>query len=234
MKTSVAVSLLLLWSVGMFAQGREPSKKASAVSANTATKPSLRPATVSGYVFALTKGGDIKPARIAKVYMFYSRPAGKPVAQSAEQSPNTAFAADVFENEVVKGKEGAKVWQEDKPHLQESTICNSTLVEGYFGAINKTIHWGAEHMSQLVFGETDEDGKFEITIPPPGLDDASFEPGAPHDQTVFSPGVYLVAVYGTAGYNNAFWETEVTVEPGNTARIKMSSPTMACLKMENQ
>jgi len=234
MKTLVAVPLLLLWSVGMFAQGTEPSKKTSAGSANAAPRPSLKPATVSGYVFALTKGGDIKPARMAKVYMFYSRPAGKPAAQLAEQSPNTAFAADVFENEVIKGKYGAKVWQQDKPYLQESTICNSTLNEGYFGAVTKTIHWGAEHMSQVVFGETDEDGKFEITIPPPDLGDASFELGVPHDQTVFSPGVYLVAVYGTAGYNNAFWEAEVTVEPGLQVKIKISSPTMACLKMDNQ
>jgi len=235
MKVFVAARLVVLSSMGLFAQSKGPASADSAI-----PKLILKPATVSGSVFAITKGGDVKPARMAEVYLFYSRPAGKSVSlpappspSMAEQHPAATFAADVFESEVVKGEEKARIWQQDKPYLEESTQCNSMLVRAYKSAIVETIRWGQEHQTQIVFGDADEDGKFEITIPPPDIQGASFEAGVPHDK-VFAPGVYLVAVYGSAGYNNAFWETQVTVGPGDAVKIKMPAPTKVCPKMESQ
>jgi len=77
--------------------------------------------------------------------------------------------------------------------------------------------------------DADEDGMFDTTIPPSNT--FSVEQGVPHD-FVFSPGVHVVVAYGSAGYNNAFWETEVTVQPGDTVKIKMSAPTQAYLKLD--
>ncbi len=48
------------------------------------------------------------------------------------------------------------------------------------------------------------------------------------------PGVYLVVASGMAGYNNAFWKSEVKIEPGVTVKLRMSEPEVACLKMDSQ
>lgn len=193
----------------------------------------LKPATVSGYVFALTKGGDLKPARLAKVFMFYSRAIGESADQVVEKPADSTFAADVFAREVVNGLEEARAWQADKPYLQDSTKCNSTPEYGYNGAALKAFQWGSDHQSQILFSETDEEGKFEITVPRSPQDVYSFEAGVPHD-LVRAPGVYLVVASGMAGYNNAFWQSEVNLEPGETVKLRMSAPTMACLKMDSQ
>jgi hypothetical protein len=167
---------------------------------------------------------------MAKVYMFYSRVLGESADRAVEKSADSTFAADVFAREVLNGLEEAKAWQADKPYLKDTTICNNILIRGYEGAIMKTVQWGQEHQTQIVFGEADEEGKFEIAVPP-SLKDASFEPGVPRDH-VFAPGVYLVVAYGMAGYNNAFWKSEVRIEPGGTVKLRMSEPEMACLKMD--
>src|SRR5580698_8554008 len=48
-----------LFVVAVSAQQKQPSKSAA------------KPGIVSGRVFAITKSGDLKPARLAKVYLFY-------------------------------------------------------------------------------------------------------------------------------------------------------------------
>jgi hypothetical protein len=236
--SNMVVLLLVMCSAGSAQQGAGATKKGTSVPVKlapaTPEKPiQLKPATVSGYVFALTKGGDLKPARLAKVYMFYSRAIGESADQVVEKNANSTFAADVFAKETVNGLEEARAWQADKPYLRESTICNNTLAREFDGAIVKTVEWGKDHQTQVLFGDTDEEGKFEITVPRSPQDVYSFETGVPHD-FVFAPGVYLVIAYGSAGYNNAFWESEVKIEPGETVKLKMSAPTLACLKMDSQ
>ncbi len=229
---SMAALLLLLCSMGLCAQqGIGAAKKGAGDSAKATRKTHLKPATVSGYVFAITKAGDVKPARMAKVYMLYSRGLGESADALVDKSNDQKSAADVLAAEIIKGLEEARAWQQDKPYLQDSTVCNSALVRGYHGAIVRTMRWGEDHKSQFIFADADEEGRFEITVPP-HLADVSFEPGVPREH-VFVPGVYLVAVYGEAGYNNAFWEAEVKVEPGTAVQIKLPTPTKACLKMDS-
>ena len=79
-------------------------------------------------------------------------------------------------------------------------------------------------------GDTDEDGRFVISIPPyPDEKDESLST-TPQGDTVWAAGVYLIFVVGSAGYNDAVWEDEVTVKPGETVKVKLSAPTKACLK----
>lgn len=231
MKASTIAPMLILWSVGMLAQGTPTPKKAPARPAKAASKPALKPAIVSGFVFALTEGGDIKPARMAKVYMLYSRPAERPPAQPIDQVSSGVSAEDVFAMEVRNEEAEEKVWEADKPYLKDLTICHATLERVSRGAIVDTLKWGHEHMSEIIFGDTDEDGRFEVTIPPPDLEGASLEP-SPTGETAFAPGVYLVVVIGSAGFNDAVWEGEVTVKPGESVTIKMSAPTKACRKFD--
>lgn len=233
---SVAAVLLLIGSAVSFAQQGTATKKGAGGPVKTAAttkKPTpLKSATVSGYVFALTKGGDLKPARLAKVLMFYSRVIGQSGDQVVGKPADAASAADVFARGVVNGLEEAKAWQADKPYLEDTTRCNNMLTRGYVGAIARTVDWGQGHQTQIIFGEADEEGKFEITVPP-SLKDDSFEPGVPRDH-VFAPGVYLVVAFGMTGYNNAFWKSEVKIEPGETVKLRMSEPEMAFLKMDSQ
>ena len=233
MKSLIAGPLLVLCSVGLCAQGTVPPKKTPTPPAKAAHKPILKPATVSGFVFALTSGGDIKPARMAKVYLLYSRPAERPASELVEQSRNGQSAADVFRREVLDGEDKEKTWEEDKPYLKDLTKCHAMLTNVYQGAIVETLHWGDDRKTQFVFGETDEDGTFEITIPPQDMKDVTFEP-TPRDDTAFAPGVYLIVVIGSAGYNDAVWADEVTVKPGETVKVKLSAPTKACLKSESE
>jgi hypothetical protein len=220
---SVAALLLLICSLMSSAQQGTATKKGAGdpvkAAAPTPKPIPLKPATVSGYVFALTNGGDLKPARLAEVYMFYSSPIIRPT--------DSTFAADVFASEVVNGL------KEDKGPAS----CNSTLARGYVAAVLKTIHWGEQHKSQILFAEADEEGKFEITVPPsrkdrspfsaPDFRHFMFEPGVPHDH-VFAPGVYLVVASGRLSTTNAFWKSEVKIEAGETVKLRMSMPTLAC------
>jgi hypothetical protein len=195
-------------------------------------KTNRSPATVSGYVFALTKGGDIKPARLAKVYMFYSGPIGEAIPKTAEKFIDPSFAADVFPHEVAKGMEEAKEWEADKPYLQDTTRCQDKMERGYGGALLATLRWGGQHKGQIVKGDVDEEGKFELTLPPTEQS-ASFKIRAPHDH-VFVAGNYLVVVSGTAGFYDAYWLNVINVKPGTAVNLKMSDPKMLCRKLDSE
>ena len=233
MKSLIASLFLVFWSAGLSAQGTVPLKRAPIPPAKSAAKRILQPATVSGYVFALTAGGDIKPARMAKVYLFYACSAEKPASGLVEKSP-TIFAADEFKRKVLNGEDNVKTSEADEPYLKDLTKCHDTLVYVYQWAIKETLHWGNDNqlITQFVFGDTDEDGRFEITIPPQDQKDMTFE--STPSKTAFAPGVYLIAVSGSAGYNDAVWIDEVIVKPGETVKVKLAAPTKACLKSSSE
>ena len=73
-----AIPPLLLWSAMSLAQATAPSKNVPPLPVKPAHKQVLKPASVSGYVFALTEDGDLKPARMAKLYFLYSHADGTP------------------------------------------------------------------------------------------------------------------------------------------------------------
>src|ERR1039457_2516334 len=135
MKSLIASLLMALWSAGLPAQGTIPLKKAPIPPAKNAVKRILKPATVSGYVFALTAGGDIKPARMAPVYLFYAGPAEMPASKLVEKSPDAIFAADEFKRKVLDGEDNVKTLEEDKPYLKDLTKCHDTLHYVYQWAI---------------------------------------------------------------------------------------------------
>jgi hypothetical protein len=229
MNLTIAAPLLLLCSTRVFAQATLPAKRVP--SSSVKPRQILKPATVSGSVFALTEGGDIKPARMADVYMLYSRPVEKFAPRQNGQSPVAISAADEFKKAVEHQRENEKALEADKPGMSDDVRCGFTINRLSRGAILETLHWGNDggHLTEIVTGQTDEEGKFEIVTPPPDLADVTFEP-RPRGNIAFAPGVYLVVVIGSAGYYNAFWEGEVTLISGQVVKIKLSEPTMACVK----
>lgn len=67
----IAISFIGLSCAGANAQTTTPSK-ATISAPKPAPASTRKPGTVSGRVFAITAGGDIKPARLARVYLIYS------------------------------------------------------------------------------------------------------------------------------------------------------------------
>ena len=85
-------------------------------------KPEVKPGVVSGRVFLITQAGDIKPARMADVKLFYASDPSIPIAE-AEKDKNSA--ADEWFVEISKTlsadyEEGKKVRQALDEAQQES------------------------------------------------------------------------------------------------------------------
>jgi hypothetical protein len=193
------------------AQQKLPPKAAK----TTASVPP-NPGVVSGRIFAITTGGDIKPARLAKIYLFYLR--GLKIAEANEEDQNPAGLAWLKEvgkalkelieatekktNEIMTGQPYAP-WSESVVCLRELTA--------YQGAVIGTLTWGQENptrSNQILYADADEEGVFKIPA---------------------QPGTYTLVASGRAGFNEAFWEAEVTVEPGTETTVKLPSPKKACL-----
>jgi hypothetical protein len=96
---------------------------ATAAGAQQQKSPPVKAGVVSGSVFAITKGGDLKPARMAKIYLFY---ASQAAAESGETGTagtawrsNLHIAMDKYDREQADAKEHPKgygVWQPNQPY----------------------------------------------------------------------------------------------------------------------
>jgi hypothetical protein len=62
------------------------------MAAKTTVSVPLKLGVLSGRIFAITTGGDIKPARLAKTFLFYVRRSGKSV-EAIEEDQNSAGSA---------------------------------------------------------------------------------------------------------------------------------------------
>jgi hypothetical protein len=221
MKTLV----LLMLSSAVFAQTKttKPTPK---------TMPT-RPATLSGRVFLITKSGDLKPARMALVYLFFMNTMPKRGETESEaasrhlQDGHTAGgewakqSADAWEANATFAHDQLTKWKEDGYHPSSESIdkveCTHTLVTT-LQALNKAVEWAEANQkaSQALRTTTDEEGNFAFTIS--------------------RPGVWEVYAYGHAGFNDAFWggtlKSSLIVEAGAAYTLKLSSPETACLVME--
>jgi hypothetical protein len=190
------------------AQVAEPS--VAKTPAKKGAMAQLKPGIVSGRVFLITGGGDIKPARMAKLYLLYL------TGELAGRDPGDP-AATVF------GKVGLKVLarmyqkeEEEGYNWSDSYLCRQQLGVSR-AALIETVEWGKKQSitNQFQFADADEDGNFKITVEHPG--------------TVERPSTYCLLVFGRAGFNDAFWQSFITVSPGVETTVKLSSPDKACL-----
>ena len=112
---------------------------------------------VVGRVFAITKGGDLKPARLAMVYLFFNRgPGVSEIVASAGTTPGLIF----LQKDLDGLKEG------------DPALCMRDLVAAD-KAILATLDWSkTKHLTDLVrFTDADEDGYFQIENARPGTYD---------------------------------------------------------------
>jgi len=174
----------------------------------TPAKP-VGTALLTGKVFAITKGGDVKPALLAHVYLFLSGATSGAIF-------NESLIANLKAHDVYEAKLKAVI---DDPRLADDasykamvadllkTSCRELLRD-----VDKEIS-DDQKLDPKLFGpaytaETDETGSFEIAR--------------------IKPGDYQVVVRGQAGSNDVLWVEKVTIVAGATKTLKLSSVAKAC------
>jgi len=193
----------------------------------TAAPAPPKAGAVSGRVFAITEGGDIKPGRMAKIYLFYLQRSAKSAGGNEEEKDSAGLAWLAEQSKALK--ERAKELREDTEELKNKMLSGEISAEtvesrrlsdsvdclkglaAYRDAVVGTLTWGKEHptkIGQILYADADEEGNFKIPA---------------------QPGMYLLFASGRAGFNEAFWEAEITVEPGTETTVKLASPKEACL-----
>jgi hypothetical protein len=164
-----------------------------------------RAGVVSGRIFAVTKGGDLKPARMATVVLLYKYRSEKAANENAEEMDSAGMAW--LDNKLHAMNELAR---EDKSDWNDSVWCHQHLGT-YHEALSATLSWASEkHKAwQILSTDADEDGTFKMAVP--------------------HPGKYTIVAIGQAGFNDAVWEADFVVNPGMNAAVKLSSPKESCL-----
>jgi hypothetical protein len=144
----MAAVLLILGVVQAPTKQGSPTKKTSTPSAGI----------VTGRVFAITQGGDLKPARMAHVYLFFQN---GPEAASLTKTIGTTPDLFYLQKKLEAIKEAVAAGS-----------CKSDLIAAD-KAILATLTWATvNHLTDFVpFGDADEEGNFTITKVKPGVYD---------------------------------------------------------------
>jgi len=200
-------AILLLTAGSVFAQQKAAPK------ARKAAPP--KSGVASGRVFAITVSGDLKPARLAKVYLFLisggAKFDGDPVSLAWGRSELKALQ-EIYNQEMAREESSSRTGRV----VDESIVCRLEL-SLYDEAVAETQLWAEDQKktTQIVSTDADEDGYFKMTAP---------------------VGTYEIIARGRAGLNEAFWKAGaydwVNVEAGTETTIKLTSPKKSCLVMQ--
>jgi len=123
-------------------------------------------ASVSGRVFGITQSGDLKPARMAHIYLVYK-------GRSERYAESTASAT--YKRESLKRLSKAledhieNMKNHPEAEVDENLECRSEMV-GYDEAMLSTMEWVQQNkkLKQLLTTDADEEGAFQITNAPAG------------------------------------------------------------------
>jgi len=180
---------------------------------NDAAQPTTTPqatASVSGRVFGITPSGDLKPARMAHIYLVYK-------GRSERFEANTAGATWLREDlpRVIKAENDGLEAMKDHHSVAEVDVdenleCRREMV-AHDEAMLSTMKWVQQNkkLKQLLTTDADEDGIFHITRVPAGH--------------------YTLIARGQAGASDAFWSSEITLKAGSTITVKLSAPEKSCI-----
>jgi hypothetical protein len=183
-----------------------------AVSYTGAQQQAAKPvgtALLTGKVFAITKGGDVKPALLAHVYLYFSGAAYSAIF-------NEFLTAIIKSHDVLEAKLKSQL---DDPELANDAPYKAMLADHLKTScrellrdVDKQISDDRERDPKLFVpdytAETDETGSFEIAR--------------------IKPGDYQIVVRGQAGSNDVLWVGKVTIIAGATKTLKLSSVARAC------
>jgi hypothetical protein len=192
--------------------------------------------SISGRVFLITKAGDLKPARFAKVYLINGWTGNK-----NHESALSAYLARSVELYEARTKSSIPT---------EAVSCDTDLLT-VADSVAAAAKWAEDNKkySAVQSTETDEDGAFRVSGIRLDIVTGEMSPAERRAWTsagAISQWNYKLVVLGRAGANEAYWEADVAfiqthghnfwrVEteefvPGQDISIKLSSPKTACLK----
>jgi hypothetical protein len=169
--------------------------------------------TVLGRIFAITKGGDIKPARMADVYLFYvSRNPNFATLdkEGKEEYEDSVGGGQYLSEEVNRLKEENEWLEANAVQVSDSLVCRHELLS-YDKRNIQLLEWARARNKgwQVIIAEADEEGTIRINVPRRGM--------------------YRMVVRGRAGYNDVIWQSDVVVRPGEETSVKLSTPLHSCL-----
>jgi hypothetical protein len=209
-----------VWSLSLISASQTAAPKSSPPGANAQKTSSGHPASagklwsLSGRVFAVTKAGDLKPARFAHVYVFGN------LQNSQHESAETVFLQG-----KIDGNKQLTQWMETTDNYSQAVVCQKGLLI-VSEALDKVARWveQSKMYSQFKGTDADEEGKFRVS-------GVAF-------------GSYTIVIRGRAGMNDAYWEADVLVgfdgkvtefaggAANQVTEIKLGSPKEACLSIE--
>jgi hypothetical protein len=155
MRTSGHCSTVLLIALATsIAAGQSRASIAESPTTVHSTPQKMASGSIVGRVFAITKGGDLKLARLASVYLFFNRgPGVSNILATAGSTPGVVFL------------------EKDLAALNEApaTSCRHDLVAAD-KALLQTLEWARRNqLTDLVLlTDTDEEGNFQIKNAKPG------------------------------------------------------------------
>jgi|ERR1019366_3416257 hypothetical protein len=194
---------------------------ATVASAQQKKPPLAKGGVVSGSIFAITEGGDLKPARMSHVYVLYT----SRIVKTANANPEDMTAGAAWLDNHNKAMEDYTKYlvQEGMPDSLSSSqreglrrmMCRKHLLT-YTTALTATVEWSTsnngDRIWQILFADADENGVFKVTV--------------------LHPGIYTILAEGRAGFNDAFWDLKnVAVGSGVTKTVKLSRPEESCLPL---
>jgi hypothetical protein len=209
MKSLERMTLAIVLTGASLAFGKAPHRNPTSQSAEDISSYG----SVTGRVFAITKGGDLKPGRLARVYLLFAVEAvnGK-VGGSDEKTAGNIFLEALnqgAETNLKKMQEYAK-----NPILSSTEIeamsCTDDL-QAADAAIMRTLAWsvGQNHQSEVLSTDADEEGDFTF---------AKVQRGS-----------YVGVGRGKAGINDVYWQQDVSLESGQTVEVKLHDVETACV-----
>jgi hypothetical protein len=155
---------------------------------------------LDGFVFAITKAGDLKPARLGHIVLLYT--------QRTDSSPNNQ--PDTSPGLVHLGLVTRALLKITHRASEGKFICQDDL-QDYLEALKSTVDWAVTNKKsdQVKASDADEEGRFRLRN--------------------LVPGEYTLTAVGQAGANTAYWEEgHVVIREGEVTSVKLSPPKKAC------
>jgi hypothetical protein len=171
-----------------------------------AAQPYAPAGMISGKIFLITKSGDLKPARLAQVFLLDGN-AGKDGDESA------AYYFTLTHLAKLKAIDSKKLYAGLSDPEDVDRIYCLTKLRLFGESVTSTLKWNQDQKKDFVkIEKADEEGVFRFA----GI----------------TPGKYTVLAMGQAGFNTAYWQQDVIAEGGKEVTIKLSSPEAACFVPE--
>ena len=169
-------------------------------------------ATLTGKVFAITNGGDLKEARFASLSLLTGDSATQFKSTLLQVQAKVAAAEAKAQERPLAERNSGTLFDHDAiefAEIRRKLTCANSFEEIAQKVVDLAKQDVLTKQDTLISAKTDEEGLFNVV----GL----------------KLGAYTVVAQGKAGANSAVWMEDVVVlENGKNSPLKMHSPVLAC------